>query len=58
MSYINKSRGNWEDQPNIKERDSDLKRGNRQSKEIKQAILWDGLQSFDHNSEDSQKSKY
>lgn len=58
MSYINKSRGNWEDQPNIKERDSDLKRGNRQSKEIKQAILWDGLQSFDDNSEDSQKSKY
>lgn len=45
MSYINKSRGNWEDQPNIKERDSDLKRDNRQSKEIKQAILWDGLQS-------------
>ena len=58
MSYINKSRGNWEDQPNIKERDSDLKRGNRQSKEIKQAILCDGLQFFHHNSEDSQKSKY
>ena len=43
MSYINKSRGNWEDQRNIKEKDSDLKRGNSQSKEIKQAILWDGL---------------
>ena len=58
MSYINKSRGNWEDQRNIKEKDSDLKRGNSQSKEIKQAILWDGLQPFNQNSEDSQKSKF
>ena len=32
MSYINKSRGNWEDQQNIKEKDSDLKRGNSQTR--------------------------
>lgn len=49
--YINQFRRNWQDYPESKERESDLMKGKRQSKEIKEVTLWDVLYSFNPNSE-------